>query len=657
MTGTATTLQSFLREAQTVFGLDSHAGRGANNPHYMSRPLQLSNERLISDETAPENIIVLESPFLFLTGISERGRISYRNEPSASIPSVCLLVGEYGLGKTEFIFQLCDHLRRHTDRRAPAPLPINLSMCRWMAPDPEQILRTAPDWRSFARLLFAPVLSRFPDLGDDFIENELLAAIHGGDVMLILDALDELVTARYQHVHFFEGIRAFLEFAGPYATRFRCLVSMRFEYISAVDTPSGDELVTALRRQQGPVGPNAIHFLHLDFLNDSRIESYLRHTNTMECLVDTLQEYPSFYELLHRPIFLQMTRAIDEAQRTFRIRDLSHPVQFVRAFVEVAGAAPSGPTDAPYFAERDAMIREAGYMWDADLMARRALAKYQRTGGDIAFDSADIASFLVEAPGSEHEGRPPDHEHAMLSVQKCPFLHQYSEDTVVYSHKVFLEYFVSRGILLDMDETGTAFDRLVLNSDMRYFLRFLVDEKYGNKDEWYRRTRKSYALDRPDEWHLQEGGLADIFEALDDIRKTLLDSMTEPRRFDNELARSTIRRFFEYEGLNLHPRYLMYNYEGVAVYLWRHRWQQEDLWLLHEFSDRLINRARDLAFELDSDDMDDREGYELLAERILSIARRLRLTEITRISLENFVVSDDIRSRMNTRARAVQAEQ
>jgi hypothetical protein len=101
----------------------------------------------------------------------------------------------------------------------------------------------------------------------------------------------------------------------------------------------------------------------------------------------------------------------------------------------------------------------------------------------------------------------------------------------------------------------------------------------------------------------------------------------------------------------------MYNYEGVAVYLWRHRWQQEDLWLLHEFSDRLINRARDLAFELDSDDMDDREGYELLAERILSIARRLRLTEITRISLENFVVSDDIRSRMNTRARAVQAEQ
>ena len=534
-------------------------------------------------------------------------------------------------------------------------------MCRWAGSDPDVILRSTPDWRSFARLVFSPVLRRFPGLPDDVLEQELLGAIHRGEVMLILDALDELATDRDQHVHFFEGIRALLDLAGTSATRFRCLVSMRFEYISAVDTPSGAELVNALRKKGGPLERGGVHFLHMDFLNDSWVDSYLRHTSSMESLVEALQQFPSFYELLHRPIFLQMAGTIDESTLEFKISELGHPVQLVRAFVKIAEAPDRTEEHGPYFGERDAIALESGYRWNTRLMARRALAQYEKTGGNIAFSLPDIESFLVPVPGTA-PALPLDRDRVLLSVQKCPFLHQFSEDTVAFSHKLFLEYFVSRGIVLDLDESGAAFDRLVLNSDMRYFLRFLVDEKYpvpeGKESEWYRRTRKSYALDEPDAWSLSGGrNLADISDVLDKIRKTLLNSMTEPRNFDSETARTAIRDFFKYERDNLHPRYLMYNYEAVAVYLWRHRWQEDDLWLLHEFEDRLTSRARDLFYELDTQEIvDDREGHELLVERMISIARRLQMDEILQIPFRKVVHEGDIQSRMNAREKTMPSE-
>jgi hypothetical protein len=92
----------------------------------------------------------------------------------------------------------------------------------------------------------------------------------------------------------------------------------------------------------------------------------------------------------------------------------------------------------------------------------------------------------------------------------------------------------------------------------------------------------------------------------------------------------------------------MYNYEAVAVYLWRHRWRDDDIWLMDEFENRLGQRATDLVFTLDSDDVPDREGYELLAERVVSIARRLQMTEVARIIPWHEIVSrEDIKSRMN----------
>ena len=90
----------------------------------------------------------------------------------------------------------------------------------------------------------------------------------------------------------------------------------------------------------------------------------------------------------------------------------------------------------------------------------------------------------------------------------------------------------------------------------------------------------------------------------------------------------------------------MYNYEAVAVYLWRHRWKPDDLFLMHEFEQRLHYRAQHVGFEITDSNTDDREGMELLLERINDIARRLQFESIKKMRLMALVSNDSIKSRM-----------
>ena len=436
-------------------------------------------------------------------------------------------------------------------------------MCRWVNPQAASILASRPTLKGFINLLFGPVLTQMAGVGDDFVETELLPAIHDGDVYLILDGLDELIANSSQHVRFFEGIRALLTSAEAVPSLFRCLVTMRFEYISAVDNPSGGRLMDGLNGAGKNPSPTNVHFLHLDYLNDSWICSYLQHRlPQLRGKIDKLKTFPGFFELLRRPLFLQMLCILDDSKKVFKASEIGDASRLIREFVEVADgqAFPSGGGEAPYFTECDNFTRQSGFIWNRDLLTAAALDKHDRTGGQFTFTTEEIAGFLVPANKSEASPHAPTHEEALLGVQKCPYLQQISADHVVFLHKIFLEYFVCRGIVLDLQKSDvgkSAFDRLVLNSDMRLFLRSMVQEHFQDREAWYRRTLNSYALDRPGEWMLSARyQFRDIQADLDGIRKKLLDSMTDLRTFDAEVTRATIDEFLKYETDNLHPRYL-----------------------------------------------------------------------------------------------------
>jgi hypothetical protein len=568
-------------------------------------------------------------------------------------------VGEYGLGKTEFVFQFCEHLLAHGGERSAAPLPVNLAMCRWMEPNIDEILDDPLNPEVFTELLFSPVLAGFSPGTPSFFEGELLPAIHRGEVLLILDGLDELVSNAHQHKKFFAGLRRFLDPSrlGLSRTKFQCLISMRLEYVMSVDTPAASNLVQQMQSSGNGHWRPMIHFLHLDFLNDSWIESYLRHTTNLHPDLEKFRALPGFYEVLHRPIFLQMLKVLDDAPFQFSAANLTHPVQLVRAIVTLAGGSERSAKDSPFQIERDQLAQLAGFFWDTDLLARAALVKFEATGPSFAFSAEDLKLFLLPLP-SEAPAPLPTVDDAMHAVHKCPFLYKIRADSIVFAHKVFLEYFVARGIVLDLQRSGGAFERLVLNADMRKFLRFLIEETWPDeKDVWYHHTFRC-GLDQPDQWDFPEPRQFEhLLPDLERIRRRLLDSMTEPRKIDVPATREIIEEFLALDDTHsLHPLYLMYNYEAVAVYLWRHRWHEDDVWLLDKFERRIDARATDLMrslrplqdeFALHAQwNQVPRETKELLVERISDIARRLQFRKVMEIKLEDYVDDGVIRSRM-----------
>jgi hypothetical protein len=172
-----------------------------------------------------------------------------------------------------------------------------------------------------------------------------------------------------------------------------------------------------------------------------------------------------------------------------------------------------------------------------------------------------------------------------------------------------------------------AFDELVLDVDMRRLLRAMLEP-----ERWYKRTERSYGFEDPDGW-LIPGGLERHFDELNDIRKYLLDVMTDPEHHDLEVNREKIHHFLQLENSGLHPCYLIYNYEAVAVHLWYHRFDHEDRKLRDHFS-KVIKARLDEVVRNDLQRHDERKAhYERLVERIISVAERLRFEQITRYKL------------------------
>jgi len=611
-------ISEFLDHAVYHFGLGSKSGRGPSNTSYIEVTAQASKDKLGVKGDDPEVWLAPEvvDPITFLAPDSR----STARELSSVAPCITFVIGQYGLGKTELMFQLCARLLKS---RASQPLPINLAQCRAEA---HRLEGTEPlSQRELSKLLFCRLR-----LGDDAsVVEAIWQRIRAGEVTLILDGVDELLGNWAQLKRLVSSVTSVLTEKGEVkALAARVVFTIRLELLMALAEEDGSDLSHTVEQTAAHRGLNrdAIHtyFLQLGFLLDSHIEAYLSsHIANVTETINELRSNAALLDVLRRPLLLRIYVVV--RSRAGSLGGVETPVHLVQKFVESAASDESLLLD-------QRMI--AGERWNIERLAEASLDLYARGKNELGQD--EIAAIFGD--GDDASG-------ALLSIHKLPFLQLPGDHArtglVQFSHRIFFEYFVALGMhLRHRSQDFNEFDSLVLNVDMRRLLRDLMGEKI-----WFKRTMRSYALapNQHAEWRLT-GNRRD-FDDLEQHRRVLLQSMTEPEEFAKvELKKLEIEAsvyWFVNNQAGLHPRYLVYNYEAVAVYLAHQRWTDTARAIRRQFEVLIRNRFRDALVELEQGPEPVREGWELLVERILSIGRRLRSDWVADVSIDWKLIHDE----------------
>jgi hypothetical protein len=620
---TESKLDSFLEAAEDLFDLHQE-GRGDRNHQYIDVPVRIGEDRLPDDATSPD--AVYGNPVIFITGIRTKKTTPTPEQPIAPAPSLSLVVGQYGLGKTELMFQVCHQMQYSVE----TPLPVNLALCR----DRVEVLDGGTVTASeMADLLFGRIAAR-AGVETSFLLDQLQPAIRSGQIVLLLDGLDELISTPAQHHAFFAGLMTLLNHRGAEGAgaRFKVVISMRFEYLSGVADDARD-LVGRLRIP--------VFYLVLDYLGDSGVAAYLAaRLPEMKSIFSEIRGHRLLLDMFRRPLLLRIF--CDLALRSdFRLPELfvkldqdNSPAALLDAFIDTAAD--------------DARLREAQdqigrVIWSPGQLALKSLDLSRNGETELTVEHLRDVIVPIGDEISQDEIRDLPATEVLKGLHKCPFLRQDlvgvdletdKEARVArFAHKIFLEYFTAKAMAAEMKAQSIVrqaldptpqkrvFDELVLNVDMRKFLRGLLE----SDDEWRRETRKSYGLvDAKDLEEWKKRG-TDDFDDLDRNRWTLLQFMTDPEH-PPENIHKTVRAFLDRQQRWLHPRYLLYNYEAVAVYLWYERRNPATVPLKAEFGDIVRRRLEEVLIDLHglgAAASDERRAKSLLLERLLDIGRRL----------------------------------
>jgi len=650
MSRTATTsiLDIFLHEAYKQFNVhweekeyekDGKRGLFQYNQYYIDVPVRLSRERMVSYDMPDGGSYELTNALIFLTGNDSPYTVPFNNQAYADDPSVSFIVGQYGMGKTELVSQVCHHLEGSDIQ----PLPINLGLCHQQV---GLISKESPSGEEFATLLFGRILERV-QAGPSFVKDELLPQIRQGGIMLLLDGLDELISTRVQHRNFFRGLRSFLKdgMGDEDELLSKVVVSMRLEYLSSFAPSSGAfELVTDINPGGSRDPEIPVYFLVIDYLGDSHIDSYLSARLGSKSALKELKNYGRVLDMLRRPLLLKLfcdlagSKGLEFYRILNELKKNENPARLIESIVE-------NVSDNPDPKQNQESLTD--FTWDNDLLAETSLEIY-RSGRGPKMTVGDIKDFLkpTQRPRDPEVIRNLEAGVVLKSIHKCPFLRhekisatEDAEHVVHFAHRIFFEYFTARAIARELkfpnpeatNRRIRAFDELVLNVDMRKFLRGLIPEEV-----WFEETKKAYGLKDEVEWERHYS--AKHFNFLNHRRKILLMSMTDPespppgKKADDWFRdiKETVEWFLDEEEKCLrseswlHPRYLIYNYEAVAVYLWYHRWEADTRKTSKRFEIILSQRLQKTMSEVRDSDTRLQKPYELLLERILHIGQMLR---------------------------------
>lgn len=607
---------TFVWEAQRLFGMYSRPGRSHSSDRYVqvsadvaeSERESASKEEDAHPYTYPIRATYpVRAPTTFLAPHPGRGSNEEReasgSEPTIRDPSFTFVLGQYGVGKTELVFQLCQRLANSTAE----PLPVNLALCRGQLSLLEQAnVSTGIS----ARELFALLFDRVEPRADASTESNVWEGIRQGRIVLILDGIDELVSTWKQLRALLAGLARVV--AGEPSDRhrkFRVIVTMRLELLMSLGKEDGSALAQEVSNAAPHIGIHK-YFLQLGFLDDSQIVEFLARSGVKaEYILARVRSNRSLLEMVRRPLLARLLCDVarPDSQENF-FASLCNPAQLISAVVDGAVKDPSLVEDQSHIARGN---------WDIKRIAYAALRLYEL--GKSEFGDADILE--IDVP--DETRRSDDIQKTMLRIHKLPFL-QLTGKNLHFAHRIFYEYFVALGMKLKEEVGDSAeFDRLVLNVDMRRLLRDLMP------DRWYERTMRSYGLDSDHraEWRAF-GGLEGRSRDLEKYRRFLLDSMTEPELYATNPARrlevETSVQWFLSNEASFHPRYLVYNYEALAVYLATQRFTDNAQSARPLFDAVLERRFATTVKYLEAGDAECREAWELVLERVLSVGVRLR---------------------------------
>ncbi|WP_445372042.1 NACHT domain-containing protein [Methylomonas sp. HW2-6] len=597
----------------------------SNISTYIRVPASVSDNELIYHPTSTNEVTIL-NPLIFLTGITGKGEIEYRRQTIISPPAMTIVVGHYGVGKTELAHQVYNYTQANKSHQFI--LPINLALFR----QGEEKFTKWLNSDKFPVYLLRSIFDKDLETSKIFPE-QLMECIRLGQILLYLDGLDELITSAQDHREYFRSLGKFLSSSTSEKHKFHVVVSMRMEYLSSVDSMDGSQLIDSFYSGYGTKGAN-IHFLMLDFFNNDLLHEYLirRNLGDADKIVQQIFENQRLLEMLKRPlllrIFCDLLEKIDEPSLLFKIERHSDLIESI-----VSSAAKD-----PLLITAQGIM--TSFIWDIEKLASCTLKIYREYRN--IFNVTDVKQMLSplspEYGGIDSIVEASD-QWIFDCVHKCPFLERIDQNHIRFSHKIFLEYFTAKGISSevinkDKDSQFNAFDDIVLNPDMRLMLREILGPKY-----WMERTRKSYGLDSHDEWEFPKNAPSRhaFLDDLNNKRQILLDSMTTPSNPPLETEDTIEWYLSECNSSWLHPRFLTYNSEAVAVYLWYHRWSPKFDLLNKTFMkhlkltvERVIKKIELL--QSTPEIHQPIQAYEILLERYLDIGKRLRHSWFTTFS-------------------------
>ncbi|WP_197455037.1 AAA family ATPase [Stieleria varia] len=585
--------------------------------HYIDMPARLTYDRFVFNSDPREGPNEAVDPIAFFAVDQCNPNQSWGTTfMVATEPYVAIVTGQFGVGKTELARQI-------TDRVDAAAFPIMLSKC-----DGSAFSSKALDAEQMVRLLFRPLVDRESDLTPTVV-TELLGAIRDGRVLLILDGLDELIFTVEGHEHFFESI-ANLLYSDDSHREYRVIVTVRTEYLRTFDRNNATDLVSRLSGKRDSRLGHSIPFVRLDYFTKTHLDMFLSEELHAAMAVH-IGNYPALRELLRRPLLMRLFCDFvgSGGMQADDFEKLDTGVALIERYIK----------EFINFANVDDQLRQAqtqiskAVQWDLDSIARCSVRLY--------LDQRDYFT-RDEIVGCSTGPKKADID-PFEAILKCPFVIRDNDgDTEVlrFAHRTFYEFFVAKGLALqggktsggDADDEFTPFDEIVLETDIRRFLRTMEG------DDWYNRTRRSYALERDqwDEWDKEFSLMQPndaIVKELEEERVVLLDIMTEPEQFradrDAIKAIRTINRFLDRPLQQLHPRYLMYNLEAVSVYVKAFGWESSAIEINHRLSSalyELLNKIvrRKLPTRQSRHSQNLRSGYELLVTRMLLIAKQMR---------------------------------